>query len=302
MLYSRLNALKERAAHLASSEHLETQPEVSAIRSLVNNGAGSPSVSEGGSTAEITKPRHTSKYGDPSHYYEILLESCERLFDNQIELSVFEDQIREMFGNQVAYNVFTIDKLIGSLIKQAQTVLSDPTNDSQSMLKAFRDERENKRAYHDRTAMEGNTYCIDWIPDTQTMTIRLLRDDDSDAKRDETLAFFWQDYIDTYTSDKPVRPRHGRPLPTRLPFLKRNMTRTKKAGPPPIVASQSALEFKVCMRTYRLFFVPGTEEALVRLRTGREYAEAARKLQTARSRRQKWWEGSEKGLTMAAEV
>ena len=33
-----------------------------------------------------------------SQYYELMLESCERLFDNQVEQLVFEDQIREMFG------------------------------------------------------------------------------------------------------------------------------------------------------------------------------------------------------------
>ena len=31
-------------------------------------------------------------------YYELMLESCERLFDNQVEQLVFEDQMREMFG------------------------------------------------------------------------------------------------------------------------------------------------------------------------------------------------------------
>jgi C-terminal domain of Sin3a protein len=31
-------------------------------------------------------------------YYELMLETCERLFDNQMEQLVFEDQMREMFG------------------------------------------------------------------------------------------------------------------------------------------------------------------------------------------------------------
>ena len=33
-----------------------------------------------------------------SQYYELMLETCERLFDNQIEQLAFEDQMREMFG------------------------------------------------------------------------------------------------------------------------------------------------------------------------------------------------------------
>ncbi len=33
-----------------------------------------------------------------SQYYEYMLETCERLFDNQVEQLAFEDQMREMFG------------------------------------------------------------------------------------------------------------------------------------------------------------------------------------------------------------
>ena len=39
--------------------------------------------------------------GSEEHYYELLLESLERLFDNEIEQHVFEDQMRYMFGTKV---------------------------------------------------------------------------------------------------------------------------------------------------------------------------------------------------------
>jgi paired amphipathic helix protein Sin3a len=39
-------------------------------------------------------------------YYELMLESCERLFDNQVEQLVFEDQMREMFGLHARFPVF----------------------------------------------------------------------------------------------------------------------------------------------------------------------------------------------------
>lgn len=34
-------------------------------------------------------------------YYDLLLESCERLFDNEVEPHAFEDQMRYMFGTKV---------------------------------------------------------------------------------------------------------------------------------------------------------------------------------------------------------
>jgi paired amphipathic helix protein Sin3a len=71
-----------------------------------------------------------------SQYYELMLETCERLFDNQVEQLAFEDQMREMFGlharfpsfisvwtvisnerMQDAYKIFTIDKILAAVIK-----------------------------------------------------------------------------------------------------------------------------------------------------------------------------------------
>jgi hypothetical protein len=48
--------------------------------------------------AEI-KNRHLSTTAE--HFYELMLESCERLFENDIEQQVFEDQMRYMFGIKV---------------------------------------------------------------------------------------------------------------------------------------------------------------------------------------------------------
>jgi paired amphipathic helix protein Sin3a len=41
-----------------------------------------------------------------SQYYELMLESCERLFDNQVEQLTFEDQMREMFGLHARFPSF----------------------------------------------------------------------------------------------------------------------------------------------------------------------------------------------------
>ena len=43
-----------------------------------------------------------------SQYYELMLETCERLFDNQVEQLVFEDQMREMFGLHVRFLFFVL--------------------------------------------------------------------------------------------------------------------------------------------------------------------------------------------------
>jgi hypothetical protein len=39
-------------------------------------------------------------------YYDLMLDACERLFDNEIEISAFEDEIRLMFGPKVRFSTF----------------------------------------------------------------------------------------------------------------------------------------------------------------------------------------------------
>lgn len=86
-------------------------------------------------------PSKMSSFVPEDHFYEILLDSIEKLFDNEIEQSTFEDLIRGMFGVEVtilrfplpllllrdvltfffcqhSYKAYTIDKLIGAIIKQ----------------------------------------------------------------------------------------------------------------------------------------------------------------------------------------
>ena len=112
---------------------------------LVSNPSAHPNRSKGlppafqVQSAEI-KNRQLSSAAE--HFYDLMLESCERLFENDIEQQVFEDQMRYMFGikvltpymseidglilSQEAYKIFTIDKLIGALIKQVSISAFSP--------------------------------------------------------------------------------------------------------------------------------------------------------------------------------
>ena len=52
-----------------------------------------------GLLVEITKLSERAK--DAGHFYDFFLESCEKLFDNEVEQVAFEDQMRYMFGIKV---------------------------------------------------------------------------------------------------------------------------------------------------------------------------------------------------------
>lgn len=47
----------------------------------------------------------SAKAGTAGHFYDAMLVSCEKLFDNEIELQAFEDQLRSMFGTKVNRSV-----------------------------------------------------------------------------------------------------------------------------------------------------------------------------------------------------
>lgn len=46
------------------------------------------------------------------HYYDLMLESCERLFDNEIDQHAFEEQMRYMFGYKVCFHSPSISCLL----------------------------------------------------------------------------------------------------------------------------------------------------------------------------------------------
>ena len=69
----------------------------------------------------------------------------------------------------------------------------------------------------------------------------------------------------------------------------RNLSSALEGGQPDVIA-RGGLEIKVCVRTYRLFYVSGTEDFLWRTFSKEEAERAAAKLQAKKSIRQKWIE------------
>ena len=61
----------------------------------------------------------TSGPNPAKNFYSFTLACCEQLFDNQIEPSVFEDNLRFMYDIK-AYIMFTIDKLVAATTKQVR--------------------------------------------------------------------------------------------------------------------------------------------------------------------------------------
>ncbi|TFK41677.1 histone deacetylase complex, SIN3 component [Crucibulum laeve] len=285
LLYSRLSHFKTIAAKLASADPKSRRP---------NNGiiAGLSAQAQ----AELNLAGDRAAHAE--HYYDLMLESCERLFDNEIEQTAFEDQMRYMFGTKDAYKVFTIDKVIGSVIKQVQSILADGR--SQDLLEILKRERtlasptaqdqiNNRRNAEKVLGPDENLFRIDWLSDSKTMTMQLIGKDDSSFDDSEALTGRWQSYIDSYvSSDYTDGVSQAR---VKRPYLRRNLPIAVRETPPD-VTSKDGLEIKVCVRTYRLFFVSKTEDFLWRYRSKEEVDKHATRLKAKNELRRTWAEKS----------
>ena len=110
---------------------------------------------------------------------------------------------------QHSYKLFTIDKVIGALIKQVQVILSDPK--SQDIYELLRKEREittittqdliNCRRNAERVlGPDENLFRVDWLTEPKTMTIQLIGKDDDAHEDTEAMTERWQAYIESFVS------------------------------------------------------------------------------------------------------
>ncbi|KAK0449645.1 uncharacterized protein EV420DRAFT_1646964 [Desarmillaria tabescens] len=176
--------------------------------------------------------------GDPnanaSHFYELMLESCERVFDNEVEQAAFEEQMRLMFGVK---KIFTNDKLIGSIIKQVQVILAD--SKSQELLETLK---------RDRSIPSFTTQ--DYL-NSQHNAEKVLGPDENLFRID------WA-YTKSYAQTGPTTDVHQTKI--RRPFLRKNLPTTIPTEAN--IKTSDGLKIKVCVRTYRLFFVSDSEDYL----------------------------------------
>ncbi|KAG1721864.1 uncharacterized protein EDB91DRAFT_1064220 [Suillus paluster] len=292
-LYSRLLLFKHLSARIAlSSPKSTSKTKINPVATAL----GMPSL------AHLAQLDDRAAHAD--HFYELMLESCERLFDNEIEAHVFEEQMRYMFGVKDAYRIFTIDKVIGSLIKQVQLVLADARSqelfellkrDRALQAPTIQDQLNSRRFAENVLGPDENIFRVDWLPDTKTMTIQLLGKDDSSFDDSEMLAERWQAYVDSFVSS-PVTEGISQAR-VRRPFLRKNVPASVTSSTPAVLA-RSALETKVCVRTYRLFFVSGTEDFLWRIPSKEDVdtgSSAGVGREAASKRRERWLEKTQAG-------
>jgi len=251
-LYARLNDCKELASAAAQQ-------------------ASSSDEKTFDSPPGVATPTGLPEGSNPAaHFYEHLLHSFEQLFDNEIEQATFEDILRYMFGIK-AYHLFTADKLIAAILKQVQLLVSD--GKSLELWVLFLKELENPNSEapeaRDRYRLDAerllsadeNVYRVEWTAADPRMRLTLLGEGEPEVEDTDMLNELWRAYLDSYTTNDFTDGVHRCAL--QRSFLSRNI-------PPDSAQSElltkfsgmSALEIRICTRTYRIFYVPETSDAL----------------------------------------
>jgi paired amphipathic helix protein Sin3a len=93
VLYSRLHLFKNIAMERANDLAFDTTSNTTTVDLKLMQALSEPQEGQ----TQITA----------FQYYELMLETCNRLFDNQVEQLIFKDQMREMFGLHASFPAYS---------------------------------------------------------------------------------------------------------------------------------------------------------------------------------------------------
>ncbi|KAJ3415607.1 Transcriptional regulatory protein sin3 [Chytridiales sp. JEL 0842] len=253
MLYSRLLKMSELSKHLASQP--PCGPKVNPI-----------AIELGLRTKDPLPDAFCSESDDR---YQDLLKAIDKLFKGKMESSDYEDRCRYLFGTS-GYLMFTIDRLVQAIVKQIQAIQSDPR--CLDLIGLYMKDRDKASTNSRQEAVyrlnaegliqDDMLYRIEYFVGEKVLTIQLLGKEDPISDETVSSEERWSLYVDHFiqlSTTQGIRMPHRRE-----PFLRRNLPLKVPDEPPSGVETRSGLELKICINTYKIFFVENTEDYFCR--------------------------------------
>lgn len=251
LLYSRLESMKRLSENL---------PENTRARARENETANDLGVSQQVDD-EIDMPKG-------EHYYIQMLELADKLFEGEVDQNAFEDALRYSFGTK-AFTLFTLDKVVQALVKQAQQVISDPK--CVDLLKMHtrrmvfgKDSVRERIVYRNEAEQvvgEDNLYAVEYVRNGKALTVQLLDKDDLTCSSPDSQEDRWSYYCDSYILIPPTEGLDQRLL--QRSFLNRNKPKDAEETFPDI-KYEDDLCIKICKNTYKIFFEINTGDSIYR--------------------------------------
>ncbi|RCI05964.1 Transcriptional regulatory protein sin3 [Rhizopus stolonifer] len=200
-------------------------------------------------------------------YYLALLDLIDKFFEGEIDQNFFEEYTRYIFVTD-AYLLFTIDKLVHTMIKQIQTVITDPK--SVELIRLFKCDKglesmspRTLAVYRlraeDIAGSSDHLYKINFDNESQCMTIQLIGKDD--YMMEPTAEDEYEDYVASYMDW--VNTTDGiDPSQMKSSFLRRNLRPQDEHLNRIFVRSK--LQYKIDQSSYHMYYIVGSEDVFVR--------------------------------------
>ncbi|WBW73779.1 Clr6 histone deacetylase complex subunit Pst1 [Schizosaccharomyces osmophilus] len=253
----------------------------------------------------FTLPHSDTVYGQA-------LGLCERIIEGEIDQNGFEDALRCLYGIH-GFRMYTVEKIIGSLMKQLHTITSN-RRIAQVFMFFERDRVQRKTSPRQQIMYRVQTEtvlgpdedlcCIDWNSETQQSAIRLMGREDLTMANPKTDAEKWCYYIGSYIMSSPTEGIL--PEQVRVPFLHRNLpiddvneedennyvVRNAHA----ILTNflRSGLALTIPINTVKIVYEPNTEDVFAR-NSKLVYTGSYTKIKSYRLSRWREWLESEDG-------
>ncbi|XP_072837916.2 paired amphipathic helix protein Sin3a isoform X1 [Pogona vitticeps] len=173
---------------------------------------------------------------DVEDYYPAFLDMVRNLLDGNMDSSQYEDSLREMFTIH-AYIAFTMDKLIQSIVRQLQHIVSDEicvqvtelylsesNNGATGGLLSSQSSRSLVETAYQRKAeqlmQDENCFKLMFVQSRGhvQLTIELL-DTEEENSDDPVEAERWTDYVDRYVNSDSTSPELREQLAQKPVFL-----------------------------------------------------------------------------------
>ncbi|XP_053172449.1 paired amphipathic helix protein Sin3a-like isoform X2 [Scomber japonicus] len=182
---------------------------------------------------------------DVEDYYSVFLEMVRNLLDGNMEPAQYEDSLREMFTIH-AYIAFTMDKLIQSIVRQLQHLvtddvcsrvtdlyLSESANKATGGTMSTQASRSTAESTYQRKAeqlmSDENCFKLMFLKNRGSVSLAMeLLDTEEDNSDEPAEAERWSDYVGRYLNSDSASPELREHLAQKPVFLPRNLRRIRK--------------------------------------------------------------------------
>uniref|UniRef100_A0A7N8XBU9 SIN3 transcription regulator family member Ab n=1 Tax=Mastacembelus armatus TaxID=205130 RepID=A0A7N8XBU9_9TELE len=182
---------------------------------------------------------------DVEDYYSVFLEMVRNLLDGNMEPAQYEDSLREMFTIH-AYIAFTMDKLIQSIVRQLQHLvtddgcgrvmdiyLSESANKATGGTLSTQTSRATAEGTYQRKAeqlmSDENCFKLMFVKNRGSVSLAMELLDTEEENSDEPAeAERWSDYVGRYLNSDSASPELREHLAQKPVFLPRNLRRIRK--------------------------------------------------------------------------